>query len=490
MPLPTFNFTTGVATLPDVGTLSYNGCVFSPLFASNVSGNAVKDEARRTVMYMEYTITVDGYVTKPATVGEAPPLGSVSIDPTMTTLIKLLTAQGGHLIYEGRGCDLNVNREGGGGNRDVAWGPVPELLEFQPLGGGLSAKVQWKVTVRIPDKRGADAGPGLGGGVGMGGFGGGGGIDRRAVLVGGLAAVPMLQFNYETSVSYGEDGFSSLSVRGVLEIPLTRTPSQKTRTLTQTADDLRGQIDARIMTGIDLNLFRVTRRSINLSRDKRVLVWDYAAEERPYMDLPPDCPVARGTYSVRPARAGMGLASWLCTLRATYTVRHDRPRRTAWAAFLLLLRYRMSMSMNAPEVDIGANPRPPRGVLSAIVPFTIAALSPNIPGLMFLRTILRAQSVFTTTQARDKRKAFLCDFSIDEGLYLDSKTVTFSATWRLVCPFSHILLASGIWTKVAEKDGTKKNVWATSMKDVQGSQSWLPNKTNAKLDVIVDFGGG
>ena len=33
--MATFNFTTGPATLPDVGELSYNKCVFGPLFNTN-----------------------------------------------------------------------------------------------------------------------------------------------------------------------------------------------------------------------------------------------------------------------------------------------------------------------------------------------------------------------------------------------------------------------------------------------------------------------
>lgn len=449
MTLATTNFTTGsaVTLITEGHKLSYNGCSFSPLYVTTVSGNAIKDEARRTVMYVEYIITVDGYVTLP--------VGATSITPAMENLRKLLTAQGGHLIYEGRGLELNINSPGAGIlSRDVAWGPVPELLEFQPLGGGRSAKIQWTVTVRIPE---------------VAKFGG---------------KFEILQFSYETVVGYGEDGYSNLSVRGILEIPLTRRPNQGTRTLTKTADDLRFFISERLSAGMDLTRFRVTRRNFNLSRDKRVLVWDFALEEKPYMDLPPDCPVARGSYSVRPARAGMGLVSWLCTLRATYTVRRDKPRRTAWLAFLALLRHRMAMSENAPEVTLDALPAPNIGLLTPI----LAVASPGyITGLTlkFLVDLLKAQNPFL----KDKRRALLCDFNINEGLYLDSKTVTFSATWRLVSPFSHILLASGVWTKVAEEDATKKNVWALSMKDVQGHNSWEVNRVDPKLDVIVDFGG-
>ncbi len=136
----TIDFTTGPSILPDVGILFYNGCTFSPLYESNISGRCVKDEAQRTVIYMEYTITVDGYVTMPA--------GAPDTSATMNNMRQILSKQGGELRYIGRGNDIEVNVPGGR-TKDVKWGPIPEILEFQPLGGGRSAKVKWTVKVHI-----------------------------------------------------------------------------------------------------------------------------------------------------------------------------------------------------------------------------------------------------------------------------------------------------------------------------------------------------
>ena len=463
MGLPAFNFTTGDAALPAAvapatALLSYNGCTFSPLFATDVSGIVVKDEANRTTKYMEYVITVDGYVTLHA--------AQLSIADTMATLRRALTAQGGELTYQGRGCDIIVNAGAAAGNRnDVAWGPIPEILDFQPLGGASSAKIVWRVTVRIPEVSPRVAGPG----------------EKPGGLAGGL-----LQFNYETSVGYGEDGYSILSIRGVLEIPLTRTPNQRVRTLTQTADNFRDQIEARLMKGIDLTRFRVVRRNFSLSRDKRILTWDFSIEEKAYMDLPPHITVARGTYTVRPSKAGMGLVTWLCSLRATYTVRHDSPRRIAWLAYLQLLRVRMAASRLGPELRLKGEQNPGRGVLTAAATIAPAgiAFATGAALLQFMRNLLNMQDKIV----KDSNRPLLVDFSVDEGLYLDSKTTTFSATWKIVVPFSHVLLASGIWTKVAEQDAARNNLWAASMKDIQGHKSWELNRANPALDVIVDFG--
>ena len=443
-----FSFTTGPTSLPDIGTCSYNGVTFSPLFETSLSGDPVKDEAGRTTAYMDYTLTVDGYVTAPD--------GAIDTVSTMATLQERLTAQAGILVYRGRGCDLSVNSLGSQ-QKDVAWGPIPKLLEFQPLGGGLSAKVRWQVRVRISHIP----------------------INSRGNL---------LQLNNEVSITYNTDGYSTISLRGTMEIPLTRTPSQRDRTLGTTVDDQRRQLETRILTGLDMTRFHFNKRDFNISRDRRRMEWDIVMEEKAYMDFPPGCTLARGSYNVRPARAGMGLCTWLCTLRATYTVRRDWPRRTAWIMFLFLLRWRMLHSRFGLIPPPNGQQNPARPSFGAGFMQVITGLPPassfEQPG-----TISRAVgNAITPNAAADSRKAWLIDFNIDEGLYKDSTTITFSATWRLVSLFNHILLASGIWSKVPEKDGQGSTYWATSMRFINGTNSWLNNKVDPTLDVIVDFG--
>lgn len=470
--MPDFNFTTGSTVLPDVGVLSYNGCVFSSYFESKISGSAIKDDARRTVKYTELVLTAEGYVTLNR--GEA---ADATISKTMITLHRLLTAQGGELTYTGRGFDLIINKAGGGGGRggdnfvslvgeakqqvvgsaDVAWGPVPELIEFQPLGAGRSAKVVWKVTIRIPsDKYGSK--------------------------------FPLLQHNFESSVSYGEDCYSTVSLRGTIEIPMTRVPSQRDRFVKQTVDDYRQEVD-KVLRGIDLSRFRITSREFSVSRDKRTLTWNVTAEEKPYMDLPPNCTVARGSYTVRPAKVGPALTLWLCTLRATYVLRADVDRREAYQLFVTLVRLRMAESKRkyAPNLkdEEGGNELG-----------DVAAKAAEI-GVRFgfnpLRELYRiGNELFAPTPEKKKveeaRNTILIDWSIDEGLYLDSKTVTFSATWRICCKWELIMLGSGLWAKVREKDSAGRNLWAMSMKNIQGSSSWIKDRLDPNLDIIVDFG--
>ena len=441
----TYNFTTGPSTLPAVGILSYNGCVFSPLFETSINGKVIQDDAKRTTKYMEYDLVVDGFVTLPD--------NATSTQNTTKQLRQLLTAQAGILIYSGRGIDLKINVPGTL-VKDAAWGPMPEVLDLQTLGAGRSAKIKWRVKVCVPE------------------------IASTGIFS------PVLQFCEEVSVGYGEDGYSSLNIQGILEIPLTR-PLQPNRFFDTTVDNFSTQYLNIIAAGIDLTRFRVTRREFTVSKDRRTINWSFAAEELPPQGLPADMTMARGSFNFRPSKAGVGLCNWLCTLRVTYTVKKTAARREAWLAFLILLRLRMDASRLGliPTPDGPQNP----GLQalntlgnvagSGLIQSTISMFQ----GVALWRRLVERQN----QNALALRRAWLIEFSGDEGLYLDSKTMTFSATWKLVTTFDRILVASGLWRYVPSDGG---NTWATNIRGISGAQSWLRNPVNP--DVIVDFGGG
>jgi hypothetical protein len=452
-----YNYAVGASVLPDIGTLSYNGVTFSPYFYTNLSSAIIQDEAGRTTKDLEITLTVDGYVT----IGT----NATNINASSTYMFRQLSAQGGILVYKGRGFDISINAQGqatssaiGINCTDVAWGPIPKTIEFQPLGGGLAAKTQWQVKFRVP-------------------------------AVSATRIAPLLQFNYETNVSYGEDAFSSLSIRGTMEVPKTRQPNQASRILTSTVDDLRPRLETAIVDGIDLSRFRVTKRDINISRDKRTMTFDFQLDEKPYMDLPVGCTIARGTYSFRPAKSGMGLCNWLCTLRATYTVRNDFPRRCAWEAFLALLRIRMNASFlgNVPAM-VNGNQNPSLQGAAQVAATAVLPVWVIQGGNGVMQWWRDAQARLNPQTVQGNRRAFLLDFSGEEGIYLDSKSMSFSATWRLLTTFSHILLASGLWKKVPEVDSRGNNLWAVSMRDIMGSTSWLDDRLDPAGDIVVDFG--
>lgn len=442
------SFTTGSSILPDVGTLSYNGCVFSPYFVTSVNGVAVQDNANWTVKYMEFTLTVEGYVT----LGD----DDDTIDDAMEEILVRLSKQAGQLIYQGRGfADLVVNQPGGV-VQDVAWGPIPKVIDFQPLGAGRSAKVKWTVTTRIPEATG------VGGRLG-----------------------PVLQFNEETTVKYDSDGFSSLSIKGTLEVPLTRA-TVNTRTMTRTVDDFRQQFLNGIVSvgggGIDLTRFRVTERDFNISRDKRTMEWSFAAEEIPYQGFPPGITDADGTFDLKKASAGIGLMNWLCTMRCTYTVANNQARRLAWVSFLALMQIRMGQSVNA-TIPVNAPQQNPNILAQAF-----GAINPTFTNIA---SLLRQYRQYMAAQQpalnNGNKKAWIIDFGLSEGLYRGSKRITFTVTWRLISTLAQVLQTSGVW----QQSGLEKNKrnWAIAMQSISGSQSWLANRLDPNAQAIIDFGG-
>jgi hypothetical protein len=459
MPIAGTASDTGFAPLPDVGTLSYNGAVFSSLFKTSTSGKAIKDVTGRTTKFTELTITAEGYVT----------LGDVlesdqTIDSTMASLQSLLTQCGGALVYEGKGLGLLTVNKTGGTLWDVNFGPKPELLEFKPLGGSLSAIIKWTVTTWIPQFTVA---------AGLGNTGQ------------PPATSPIVQFNEETGVTYDDEGYSSLSIKGTMEVPMTRA-AIGTRTLNVTADSYRARFMNQVANAVDLTYFRVTHREFNMSRDKRTMEWSFAAEEIPPMGLPPGATNARGKLSVRPKTSGAGLCSWVCSLSCTYTIAQKQPRRLAWAAFVSLLAFRMQQSINGDIQAITA------AIKAGQNPFPGAAPNPQLPAplnnnvLQFYRNQLnKQQQGFTKGPLAN---AFLVHFGFDEGMYLDSKTMSFEASWMLITVIDLLLVSTGVWRGSGVEGPQGRILWANSVDNIMGANSWLVNQFDPASEVLIDLG--
>lgn len=452
---PQFVSDTGVAPLPDVGLLDYNGVTFSCLYTSSVNGGPVPDEAGRVTKYVEYEISVEGIVTLD--------IVGATTDALWVGLRALLTQPGAPLYYVGKGFGPLAVNVPGGQIWDVAWGPMPKLLFFQPLGGSKSALIRWQCLVRIPE------------------------VAASTLLTGQPRDVSrVLQFNYALSLTFDEEGYTGWSARGTLEVPMTRT-ARDARDLQITVDAYRSRwLDLQV----DLTQFRVVRRNFEYSRDRRTIEWEYQVEELPPMGLPPSCTLARGTMSVRHRRRQGGTVAagitWNCSLRCTYTVRKDADQRVALEAFYALLWFRMQSSARAGDVPPLNNPDngpqqpaangqpqgPPQAQQAAA-----AAGTGALPGWARL---------MASAQAPQKASAFLTDFGWDEGLYLDSKSITFQASWWMIAPFVNVFRAAGTWRWLDGSAGGSQ--WAQSVQDMMGWASWLVNRVDEKADALIDVG--
>lgn len=470
------NFTTGSATMPDVGQIAYNGVSFSTLFYSKLSGKYTPDSSKRTTKFVQYTLDVEGHVT----LNDALDNGAGrTIDRIMSILRAKLEQCAATLIYTGRGFGQQFSVNAPGGNlQDVCWGPIPTVINFEPR-GGLSAYVKWSVMFTLPE------------------------VKAQQVIRGGPGTGPVLEFTNETTVTYGEDWYSTISIKGTLEIPLTR-PTQATKTLTTTVDDYRRRFLGQISRDFDLTRFRVSTRNFSISRDKRTLDYEFTLEELAPMGLPNHMPKCSGSYNVRPAKSSNSLIStniWLCSLRVTYTVPPIFPRREAYLHFAGLWQSRMRFaSAGADPTIIAAAQQAVQQAQQAVQ----AAAAINGPGDNVAISILGVGAGLALTnpalllaigrlrqlQARldnllNNNRAWPTHFAVNEGLYDESKQITFDVSWRLITSLSNILIASGIWSQAPTDN---RSTWAASVRNLSGPQSWLLNRLDPAGQAIVDFG--
>lgn len=443
MPITPKTSSTGNAVLPDVGTLSYNGVTWSCLYTSHLGGQQVYDRAERTISRTRWTLQVTGIVTLQT--------GEDTTDATLDNLRQKLSVAGATLAYQGKGFgNLTVNEVSATGLRDVAWGPKPQVTDFRPLGASRSAYVEWTCVVEIWEQT-------------------------------RTTAFPVLQFNQDIGISYDEQGYSILNVRGTLEVPIYRiSPGSKIGNI-DSVDTYRQDWMNNVAAGIDLTRFRITRRRFDISRDRRTMEWEFVAEEIPPFGLPFGCTEARGTFSARPMKSVahiQGAKRWLCSLKATYVVQVGLPRRWALWAFLSMLQFRMSQSRHAIEPFRPAMPpRPDDSTVFPLVGIGILAYTAawrSYFSSAATKPVADRQGYGTTMQVH---------FAVEEGLYLDAKQITFEAAWTLVCDVEQVVTATGVWKPCGVED---RNAWKTSVQNIMGAYSWLDNKVGA--DVIVDMG--
>lgn len=463
---------TGTTLLPDIGSLKYGTALgtadFTCLYRSIMSGKATKDASGRTVKFMEYTLSVDATVTLQGK--------NTTIDGQMTSLRRILDAQAGQLTFTGKGFGtLVVNPQGGvgqGGVFDVNWGPKPETIEFIPLGGSRSANVKWVVTFCIPE------------------------IDSPVRVRSGIENRPVLQFNFDTSLTYGDDFYSGIRYKGTLEIPLTREIQNK-RTLSSTVDDFRTRFMAQIVTPDLLTRFRVKTRSFDVSRDKRTLEFTVELEEITPTGLPAGIESAEGEYTIRPLKESktlQGTVRWICTLSMTYTIPNNVPKRLTWIMFANMWVFRMAQSRLADVPGIPGLVQINNNV--AVNSYIGAGYQRNIEQFLAANNIVpggtsnplpagnRIPDTIPGAIAQSK-VAIPTSLVVREGLCLNSKTVTYEATWQLTTRLKRLLLAAGLFRPTGLEGG---NLWAASVASISGGKSWLENRLDPAGEVIVDFG--
>lgn len=134
--------------LSDVADVIYNGFVFPPVI--NAKGTVVPeyDKTGRSVKYLTIAITISGIITQYDRTAPEAGIASATIDSHMDTIRYRLTQPCQPLTFKLQGFGtFNIQQ---GTTYDVDYGPKPMVLDWEPMGGGLAAKIEWLVVTRIP----------------------------------------------------------------------------------------------------------------------------------------------------------------------------------------------------------------------------------------------------------------------------------------------------------------------------------------------------
>lgn len=278
--------------------ISYNGYTFPTYSHVTVDSGMQYDDAERTVLYHRYTVRVQMTIVAEGS--------DTYVGQNYQRIRQLLSKSGGPFIinHRGFGPELTVNYNTGG-PKDVAFGPKPRVLRWNPVGDTNAVEVDWECEICLP------ACEGLGG-----------------VRFSGLSTL-----NYAVSYRINMMGYTTRTVSGYLEIAMTRDG----RNIPDTADAYRDFV----VIDKPYNFQRETTWS--LSQDKRRAEFTITDSE---IESPNAYPagVIRIRANHRVGWTRRALATLPNTVSASITLAPGQPRGRAWAIFRAIVAQRIAFA--------------------------------------------------------------------------------------------------------------------------------------------------
>ena len=265
---------TGLATgaAPNDEAIEYNGFRF-PRGAKTLAFTCkpIKDAAQRTIIYSEFLVTIEAYLN----------LAPANADAITQNALSLLTQPAAGFKYYGRGYgDFRVNLQGA---QDCSWGPFPEMIETEPVGGEYTTRIVWSLRFNIP-------------------------------TCGDARYTGPMEFNYGTSVEVDQGGISKRVYKGFIRIAQTRL-NQSDILVRKSADEWREKINPPLLNG-----FRRIPGVFDLSTDKCKLDFSIVDEEFQGTNVPPPGVIeAEARHSYTTAVPGR-IFEWIGSLSATYDI--------------------------------------------------------------------------------------------------------------------------------------------------------------------------
>jgi hypothetical protein len=282
--------------------VEYNSYRFNELSHFSVSGGLVEDDAQRTVAYHRYTLRMSTTIYAEG--------GESNAGQHFLRIRQLLTKPGRRLVIDHGGFGPRLDINGGYGLADVAFGPKPRIVTWEPIGDTNAVEVTWECEVNIPTCDGSGA----------------------------IRFFGLMSLNYAIDTRINVSGYTTRTISGYIEIAMTR--SLNAISIPDTADLYR---DA-VIVAKPSNFERET--SWNLSADKRRANFSIVDREiespNPY---PPGVVRIKANHRVGWNRRQ--LATLPNTISATITLEPKQPRSRAWEIFRAIVAARIAVSTSS-----------------------------------------------------------------------------------------------------------------------------------------------
>lgn len=326
-----------MAAVTGFETLTYNGITFPTESLVTISGNQTRDQADRTTVYTTYKIHVDTVISPTAPTNFA--TSRANELTTLPAMKRFLATAGQPLVITGTGFgNVRILTGLGDTHEEVAWGPKPEILTWEPL-GVLSAHMIWECTVRV--------------------------LDCRCPPEGSARRKELLAYNFTVSHSVDEQGYTSRTIAGYAEIPMTRRAGGAAAAGNRLMPDNADLYWNENFTYPPIPPFcRRTQNQRTVSEDKRRLNFSVTDQELPANIMPAGVLECRASHTTSTQSAAF--LKQTATLRASYTLRKDVSKSYSMLLFIQLLRQRLTDAFN--------------GGARAFIPVSFTCEDPDIYG--------------------------------------------------------------------------------------------------------------
>lgn len=305
------------------GQFAYNGFNFPPAVRTKCAISPVQDSTGRITKYVRYQITAefivylgldsklsDGSDNDDAIFPDtADTIDGIDGADGMDQLRHLLTRQGKELIFNNKGLGAKVEVNTSNSEKELMYGPVPELLQWEPIASNKAARVVWQCSFALRDC----------------------GTSTKS-------SNPIEDQGYEVTYSIDAYGHTTRTVSGYLMITNYLVSSGTSGTSVYpnaSADEYRHKIKVALPLG-----FQRVRQDYKISKDQRTLTYTIVDKEHSS-----ELPVPSGVIDLQVnhtiSSSGKLLnQTWDVAVSGSFTMAAGFDKALAYQAFLAIVRSR------------------------------------------------------------------------------------------------------------------------------------------------------